>query len=410
MLKKYWAFFKKAVRYLRVHHGIPDSVLNDGDGLERNVENAFGMAINGEVIPFNRQDYLDSRSGPIQLNWVIPEMGPGSGGHINIFRFISALERKGVKNRIYVVRPVEFASDAALRAFLNKNYPILDPGIEVHYRIDDMGFCHGIIATSWPTAYYVRRFDNCVSKFYFVQDFESYFYPIGSEYMLAANTYRFGFRGITAGDWLKHKLEREYGMPCSSFRFSYDKSLYRPGKKRDDKKRVFFYARPVTPRRCFELGLLALIDLSRRMPEVEVVFAGWDLSKMRYNIPFNHVAAGLLSLDQLSDMYAQCDICLVMSPTNLSLLPLEVMASGSVIATQDTENNAWMVNDQNAIIIDNDPVNIAATLEHYLNHPEKLEALRASGIRYAEATDWDDETEKVYHCVIEGIREDEQKL
>ena len=23
------------------------------------------------------------------LNWIVPEMGPGSGGHINIFRFIS---------------------------------------------------------------------------------------------------------------------------------------------------------------------------------------------------------------------------------------------------------------------------------------------------------------------------------
>lgn len=406
-IRKYWAFFKKAVRYLRVHHGVPDTVVSEGRATS-DVEQVYGMAINGSKVPFSRQDYLANREGPIQLNWVVPEMGPGSGGHINIFRFISALERRGIKNRIYVVRPVNLAGDAALREFLAANYPILDPNVEVHCSMKDMPFAHGVVATSWPTAYDVRGFDNAISKFYFVQDYESLFYPIGSEYMLAENTYRLGFRGITAGDWLKNRLEAEYGMPCRSFRFSYDKDLYRPGKKRDDVKRIFFYARPVTPRRCFELGLLALIDLTRRMPEIEVVFAGWDLSN--YYIPFKHVAAGLLSLDKLSDLYAQCDICLVMSPTNLSLLPLEVMASNSVIATQGTENNTWMVSDQNAIIIDNDPLNISATLEHYLNHPEKLEALRRAGLACAAATDWDEEAEKVYQYVLEGIREDEQKL
>ncbi len=408
MLKKYWRFFKKGIHYLRVHHGIPDSLLDGEGSFVIHVEQMYGMAIDDRKVPFNRQDYLEHRDGPIRLNWVIPEMGQGSGGHINIFRFISALERRGIKNRIYVVHPVNFATDKALRAFLSENYPILDPEIEVHCSTDNMPFCHGIVATSWPTAYFVRHFDNAVSKFYFVQDFESYFYPIGSEYMLASNTYRFGFRGITAGDWLKHKLETEYSMPCNSFRFSYDKQLYRPGKKRDDKQRIFFYARPVTPRRCFELGLLALIELTRRMPEVEVVLAGWDVS--RYYIPFNHVSAGSVSLDKLSDMYAQCDICLVMSPTNLSLLPLEVMASNSVIATQGSENNAWMVDERNAIIIDNDPLNIADTLQHYLNHPEKLKALREAGLKCAVATDWDDETNKVYECIVEGIKEDEQKL
>ncbi len=409
MLKKYWAFLKKGVRYLRTHHGIPDSVLDEHDGISLvHVEQVFGMALEKEKIPFNRQDYLDNRQGPIQLNWVIPEMGRGSGGHINIFRFISALERKGVKNRIYIEQAINFKTDEALRDFLAEAYPILDAGVETHCSVENMPFAHGIVATSWPTAYFVRRFDNAISKFYFVQDFESYFYPMGSEYLLAGNTYRFGFRGITAGDWLKDKLEREFSMPCQSFRFSYDKDLYHPIEKRDDKKRIMFYARPVTPRRAFELGMLALFELHQRIPDIEVVFAGWDVSN--YYIPFNHVNAGSVALDKLADMYAQCDICLVMSLTNLSLLPLEVMASNSVIATQAGENNAWMVDEGNAIIIDGDPINIAATLQRYLEDPQKLRELREAGLKYAASTNWDDETEKVYQFVAEGIREDEAKL
>ncbi len=407
MMKKYWAFLKKCVRYLKNNHGIPDSVMESPDGFSLvHVEKVFGMALEKQIFPFNQSDYLANREGQIQLNWVIPEMGRGSGGHINIFRFISALERKGIKNRIYIESPVNFLSDQSLKEFLTEAYPILDSSIEVHHSVDNMPFCHGIVATSWSTAYYVRRFNNTISKFYFVQDFESYFYAVGSEYMLAGNTYRFGFRGITAGDWLKNKLEREYGMSCQSFHFSYDKDLYHAIEKRDNVKRIFFYARPVTPRRAFELGMLALFELHQRIPEIEVVFAGWDVSN--YFIPFTHLNAGSVPLDQLADLYAQCDICLVMSLTNLSLLPLEVMASNSVIATQGDENNSWMVNESNAIIIDNDPLNIARTLEDYLNHPEKLKALREAGLKFSAATDWDRETDKVYQSIVEGIKEDEK--
>ena len=407
MLKKYVAFFKKGVRYLRENHGIPDSVLvGSSDAFKAHVEDIFGMAIQTETTPFDRKAWLAAKGGPVQLNWVIPEMGVGSGGHINIFRFISALEKRGIKNRIYIEKPVKLLTDKALKEFLEANYPILDSSVEVHSCPDEMPFCHGIVATSWTTAYLVRRFDNAISKFYFVQDFEAYFYPMGSEYKLAEATYSFGFRGLTAGDWLKNKLEREYNMPCDSFRFSYDKDLYHKIDKRDDKKRLFFYARPVTPRRAFEIGLLALMELHKRIPEIEVIFAGWDVGN--YYIPFTHLNAGSVALDQLADLYAQCDICVVMSLTNLSLLPLEVMASNSVIATQGTENNTWMINDENAIIIDCDPIHIADKLEYYLNHRDKLKRLREAGLKYAISTNWDDETEKVYKSIIAGIKADEK--
>jgi len=401
MLKKYWAFFKKVVKYLQDNHGIPDVS-------EIHVEDVFHYAIETETFPFVHSDYMDNKEGTIQLNWVIPEMGYGSGGHINIFRFISALEHRGIKNRVYVQEPTLHHTDKELRDFLAEAYPILDPSIETHCTPDNMPFCHGIVATSWPTAYHVKRFNNTISKFYFVQDFESFFYPIGSAYLMAENTYRFGFRGITAGDWLKNKLERDYGMSCNSFRFSYDKDIYQAKKKRDNNRRIFFYARPVTPRRAFEIGMLALFELHRRIPEIEVIFAGWDVSN--YYIPFNHVNAGSVALNKLSDIYSQCDICLVMSLTNLSLLPLEVMASNSVIATQGDENNSWMINERNAIIIDGDPINIASKLQHYLDHPDELQTLRKAGLEFAEATNWEKETEKVYHYIIEGIREDEQKI
>lgn len=262
------------------------------------------------------------------LNWVIPEMGIGSGGHMNIFRFVQGLQRMGAKNRVYVFRASALDSDEKLREFLQCHYDLDTDQIEVYHTTEYMKPAHAVIATAWQTAYFVRNFHKTGSGFYFVQDFEPYFYAVGSEYTFAENTYKFGLRGLTAGDWLKEKLRAEYGMTAESFGFSYDKSLYHAGTKRDEVKRLFFYARPVTPRRAFELGLLALAEVARQIPEVEVIFAGWDVSG--YHIPFTHLNAGSVRLEELSDLYAQCDMCLVLSNTNLSLLPLEVMASNSV--------------------------------------------------------------------------------
>ncbi len=42
--------------------------------------------------------------------------------------------------------------------------------VEVYCDVSQMGFAHGTVATAWTTAYYVRRFNNTISKFYFVQD------------------------------------------------------------------------------------------------------------------------------------------------------------------------------------------------------------------------------------------------
>jgi len=110
------------------------------------------------------------------------EFGKGSGGHINIFRFISYLEQNGFHNRLYIDRPVNLYSKQAMTEFVRENFKILDSNVDLYHNTEDMEYADAIVATSWQTAYFVRRFDNCISKFYFIQDYEPYFYPLGSEY------------------------------------------------------------------------------------------------------------------------------------------------------------------------------------------------------------------------------------
>ena len=368
----------------------------------------YGYVVDETKIDLNEEDYNSHKDDDIKiLNWIIPEMGAGSGGHINIFRFVSNLENMGFHSRIYIQNPTLLNDNEKLRSFVKEHFAILDERVECYCNTSYAQFAHATIATSWQTAYFVRNFNNTISKFYFVQDFEPYFFAVGSEYEFAENTYNFGLRGITAGDWLKNKLHDEYGMETVSFGFSYDKEIYTPHEKKDKENRVFFYARPVTPRRDFELGLLALNELNKRVDNLTVCFAGWDISN--YEIPFKYENLGILTLEQLPEIYAQCDMCFVISNTNLSLLPLEVMASNSVAVCSVGDNSTWLVNDENSILVDYDPIQMAEKMAYYFKHPDELSEIRKKGLEFAQNTSWITEAEKVRDALLKGIKEDDKK-
>ena len=194
--------------------GLKGSIKRFYQGREKmDVIGMWGFITDTKETPFSLEDYKKHKEGnQITLNWVIPEMGEGSGGHLNIFRFVSYLERHGVHNRMYLFRHSRFQSDESLREFVHKYFSILDENVELYYDTKMMKFADGTVATSWDTAYCVRNFNNTISKFYFIQDFEPHFFAHGSEYEFAEQTYKFGFRGITAGDWLKDICINDYNM------------------------------------------------------------------------------------------------------------------------------------------------------------------------------------------------------
>lgn len=244
-MKRFLFFIRKAFKFLRTHgiKGVFRYFLKVSENTD--VFKLCSNVADKTTVPFNKEDYeAHKNDDTLLLNWVIPEMGVGSGGHINIFRFISNLENMGFHSRVYLQGPITLTDNETLRCFVAKNFAILDSRVELFCDISYMTFAHATLATGWQTAYPVKNFNNTISKFYFVQDFEPYFFPLGSYYVFAENTYRFGFRGITAGDWLKNKLHDEYGMKTASFGFSYDKEIYTVRQKRSEGKGCSFMPAP----------------------------------------------------------------------------------------------------------------------------------------------------------------------
>jgi O-antigen biosynthesis protein len=350
--------------------------------LQFTIEAPFGIAAS-EIADIN----------PMSINWVIPDIGIGSGGHINIFRTVGNLERLGYECRIIIFGRSEFTSSEMAKNFIDTHFSRIDAPVIMD--VSKMPPAQYTFATNWETAYAVRDFRSTKHKCYFVQDFEPWFFAPGSEAAFAEQTYRFGFHGITAGGWLASKLHQEYGMQTTASGFSFDKDRYShlPRTANINTKRILFYARPSTPRRGFELGILVLKELARRMPDIEIVLAGSNMSD--YSIPFRHINMGIVALDDLPQLYSNCDACLVLSFTNLSLLPLELMACGCVVVSNSGPNVEWLLNKHVATLAVPTITDLSNALIEVLKNDDYRHSMAERGLALAHSTDWLDEARKI---------------
>jgi glycosyltransferase involved in cell wall biosynthesis len=214
---------------------------------------------------------------------------------------------------------------------------------------------------------------------------------------LAENTYRLGLTGITAGKWLAQKLDKDYSMKCYSYDFGSEPKLY---EFTNDKarKEVFFYARPITSRRGFELGLMTLQKFHEMNPDYTINLAGWDVSE--YDIPFPYVNHKALKLEELSDLYNRCAAGLVVSLTNMSLLPLELLACGTIPVVNDGLNNRLVSDNDYIKYADPSPDALARAMDEVVNAKNASKHARTAA-GSVKQNGWGTSVEK-FTSVLEG--------
>jgi len=328
---------------------------------------------------------------PMTVNWVMPPFPKGSGGHQNSCRFVHMLEQRGFRCCIVVTAGAWFGTPDEVRERIRNWFAPIEG--QVVLGMENAPPAHITVASAWMTAYDVRRFQPTRHRCYFVQDFELLFFAAGSGSAFCEETYRFGFQGITAGGWLEKKLAADYGMRTRSVGFSCDRSIYYPRPRQDMRRRIFFYGRPSSERRAFELGVLVLEHVCKSHGDVEVIFAGGDLDE--YEIPFTHRCVGVMDFEALAFLYSECDVALVLSMTNLSLLPLELMACGVPLVSNRAPCTEWLLTDEIAQLAEPTIDALRAAVSEVLDNPQRREQLRAAGLAAAASTSWDKEGDKM---------------
>ncbi|WP_308389701.1 methyltransferase domain-containing protein [Acidithiobacillus sp. AMEEHan] len=275
--------------------------------------------------------------GRLRIAWVIPGLIIGGGGHRNILRAAYFLQRFGHRISLYFTGTEQ--DPETLKNLIKKHFYDLDCPVYLfdgRLRLVDVVF-----ATHWSTvAPALAARGQAKEIMYFVQDFEPYFAQMGTEYVLAENTYRLGLYHITSGPWCERLLRRDFGAEADHFQFPVDRGIYHPRQRRKANRNIVYFAKPEMPRRCFELGVMALREVHRMCPDLEIVmFGSRHLGKQHFDFPVT--IRGLVpTLEEIAQMYADGDVGLVFSTTNPSLIPYEMMACGLPVVDLDRGDNA----------------------------------------------------------------------
>ena len=338
-------------------------------------------------------------------NWYIPPFeSPYYGGVMTILRFAAHLRSHGIRQRLLicghadckhlatkVVDAFPTLADASVTALDSAEALAAIPPAELSF------------ATLWTTAYVLLRVQNTGLKLYFQQDYEPLFYPAGSTYAQAELTYRFGFVGIANTQSIRDIYVDQYGGVAHALTPAVDRSVFHPpeGDRRATPLRLFYYARPGTPRNGFELAAAALRRLKARLGDkLEIDCAGADWRPQDYGLRGAVNALGMLPYRETAELYRRCHVGLVMMMTrHPSYLPLELMACGALVVSNRNDANRWLLRDgENCLLAPASATGLAQTLERALvdwaSHAPLRE--RAQATVAARHADWSTELETAY--------------
>jgi glycosyltransferase involved in cell wall biosynthesis len=330
----------------------------------------------------------------LRIAVVVPSFRKGSGGHSTIANLVRGLESSGHSCSIWVEDDEgrhAGTDDATLDAQFKQFFGPVRAPVRTGYA--DWDGADVALATGWQTVFRVLRLPGVAARAYLVQDHEPEFYGTSAERTWAEETYRLGLHCVCASPWLAALVRERYGASAGHFDLGVDHDRYGPRdvRRRDDV--VLAYARAVTPRRAVPLVVLALEELHRRRPNVEIRLFG-EARPVQTRFPHRHL--GILGAEDLSAVYAEATVGVVLSMTNPSLVPTEMLACG--LPCVDVAGDAMTATFGASGAVELaafDPLSIADAIERLLDDPSLRERRARAGIELAAGRRWPDAARQV---------------
>jgi len=341
----------------------------------------------GEAAPLELPSPHDGQKPLMHIAWVIPPFRRGSGGHMTIFTIVRELEAMGHSCSIWVHDPAGKMDPRSALAHreINDHFMPLRAGVFMGF--DDWHGADVAMATGWQTAFPVESLPGCKLKSYFVQDYEPDFYPGSAQRLWAEETYRLGFPCIAASPWLRDEMRGRYGARAEAFELGVDLDVYRPEDCDRDPATVVYYCRPSTPRRATELALLALHEVVRRRPDTHVIMFG---DRRPPAAPFPFEWGGIVEPERLAALYNSATVGLVISLTNYSRMPKEMMACGLPVVDVNHPSVLSVFGSDGDLITatEPDPLSLADGIIRLLEDPERRARQTAAAREFVSGMTW----------------------
>ena len=288
------------------------------------------------------------------VNWFLPEIdSPFYGGINTALRMADHLARiHGVRNQFVVMAG---PNEPFFRSALAASFPALaDAPIHFYDGPTSPDLQHAppadvSIATLWVTAYSVARFAHTRRRMYLIQDFEPQFYPAGTQYALAEESYGLGLHGLCNTERLLDIYRGQYGGDGFAFMPAVNGAVFNATDRRpwqhEGPVTVFVYARPGHWRNCWELASLALAQVKERLGDrVRIVTAGSWARPDDLGTGIRHL--GLLDYRDTGELYRTADVGVALTVSaHPSYLPLELLACGVPVVAFDNPAGDWILHD-----------------------------------------------------------------
>lgn len=314
--------------------------------------------------------------------WYVPLPTEGAGGFRTILQNITALRRHGIESDLFFLPNYSMPLDeSTIRSRLLTWFDFDARGV-FPSAVDLKDSYDLVVATSWDTAVHVARQD-CPHKLYFAQDYEPWFFPMGSARLRAKTSYRYGLTPITIGRWMAKVATEASGLDSYCTDFGADSSVYHPlGLARE--RAVCAIYQPEKPRRAGDTLLEALDLVAAQDPSLTLYLYGSDSDLPAYS---HYTNLGILSVRECNELYNRCLCGISLSTSNPSRIPFEMMASGLPVIDLYCENNLYDFPDKSVLLADPDPSSLATAILKLISNEDELKRRREAGIAFMASRD-----------------------
>lgn len=328
---------------------------------------------------------------PEQINticFVLKEILPYRGGITSVLRLGTGLSRKG-----YHVSYAVIASDNInnLDNAAKKNLKDYCGQITAY----ESGQTYDVvIATAMETVSFAKKLNGY--KMYFVQDYEPLFFSYGDLYTLAKNSYEQGFHMVSLGKWNAAMVKRECEIcsPIEVVDFPYEPSEY----TRVERNFEIYKEKK-------EFNMVVYIKVnSRRMPYIlQHVLSELKEKLMRrdgINLTIRYFGEdkwfectggtnlGRLTKSELNGLYHDADFGAVVSLTNISLVPYEMIATGLPVLEYEKGSFNTFFDEESAILFGFDSEELYNKMINLIKNPQNLKRMTEHAQTYLTSTSW----------------------
>lgn len=306
-----------------------------------------------------------------KIAFIIGGMPKFSGGNTSILRLGTYLHKFG--HEIYYV-----TYDNSKKKQMEKNAEINLPSYKGNFLEKNGLYDYKFdiaIATLWESCYHLLKYqDNFDYKFYFIQDFEPYFYAMGDLYFMAINTYKLGFHMISLGEWNKFKIEEIISKKVDYIKFPVEIDQYKLNKRKikiNKEVRIALYLK-FDSRRAPFLLLQQIEYLHEKLSKLgyEVKIYTFGLNKL-IKLPFI-INLGKLKAEELRKLYKNSHFGLVASLTNISLVNYEMILSGLPVIDLADGSAPTFFSEDEMIFINSNNNDLFKKVLYYLDHQDEL--------------------------------------